>query len=181
MKRWLHVGCLALACSFQALPRAEAQQPLQLPGQGQLGQYNQPGGNRAVVPPILNMNRAGNPAINYFGIVQPQIDASRGLQQLQQQFQQLDAGALTQGGYSATTAAPMGTSMLTTGHPVAFMNYAAYFPLYARGGGGGMMRGNTGALGGIGLGGTPFGGGPGGGPFGGSGNIAIGVGVGGRR
>jgi hypothetical protein len=179
MKRWLHVCCLALGCSLQALPAA-AQQPLQLPGQGRLGQYSQPGGDRAVVPPILNMNRGGNPAINYFGIVQPQIDASRNLQQLQQQFQQLDGtSTLTQGAYTAATAP--GTSMLTTGHPVAFMNYAAYFPLLARGaGGGGMMRGNTGALGGVGLAGTPFGGAPGG-IFGGSGNIAIGVGIGGRR
>jgi hypothetical protein len=113
---------------------------------------------------MVIMAPGGNPAINYFGIVQPQMETSRNLQQLQQQFQQLGTGDLTQGGYGTTTAGPAGTSMLTTGHPVAFMNYAAYFPLYARGaGGGGMVRGNTGALGGVGLSGfgTPFGGGGG--------------------
>lgn len=152
MKRWLHRSLLALGCaSALALPAQGVW------AQGTFGQYQQPQWqSRPTISPYLNMTRRGtNAAINYYGLVRPQIDTGRNLQQLQQQFQQLDGGALNQG---TTTATPDAGSMLATGHPVAFMNYAAYFPLYARGAGGGMpLRGNTGGLGGVGMGGAGIG------------------------
>lgn len=163
MKRSIYLS--VLACSGLA-STASAQT-----FQGQLGQYAPPPGmSRPIVSPYLNMARPGsNAAINYYGLVRPQMDVSRNLSQLQQQFQQMDTTSSLATG--TTTSMPMATSMLTTGHPVAFMNYGSYFPLFNRGGGGAGVpaRANTGGLGGLGMGGSPFMG-----PFG---NSGIGVGL----
>jgi hypothetical protein len=166
-----HRHLLALCCVLGLAPAASAQQ-----GLGTLGQYSPPPGlSRPILSPYMNMTRPGtNPAINYYGLVRPQIDTNQNLSQLQQQFQQLDTG-INQG---MTTGAPQAGSMLTTGHPVVFMNYGTYFPLFTRGGSPyrGGAGGGTGALGGIGRGGIGLGGGGLG--LGNTGGVGIGLGIG---
>ena len=39
--------------------------------------------------PYLNLGRGGNPALNYYGLVRPQFETQRGLQQLQTQLDAL--------------------------------------------------------------------------------------------
>src|SRR5207248_3179987 len=38
---------------------------------------------RSPISPFLNLNRGGNPAINYYGLVRPQLEAERFMQQQQ--------------------------------------------------------------------------------------------------
>jgi hypothetical protein len=129
---------LALLCGLGAASYAGAQ--------GTVGQYTPPYQPRTPqFSPYLNMMRPGvNPALNYYGMVRPQQEATRGLQNLNTQLQQLDNTVLNSG---MTAGAPTAGSMLTTGHPVVFMNYGSYFP--GRGGGAGMVRGRAGGLGGM--------------------------------
>jgi hypothetical protein len=110
----------------------------------QWGPYNPP------ISPYINIIRGGSsPAVNWFNIVQPQLEFNSAIGQLQSQ-----QNALGQAITSATTAT-------TTGHPVSFGNYSHY---YSRGigtsssgigGGGGMGTGGMGmgGMGGMGMGG----------------------------
>jgi hypothetical protein len=80
--------------------------------------------NKPAFSPWLNLNRFGtNPAINYFGLVQPQLDTNTSLLQLQQQQQAL---------YNTQQGLVPGTdpTLPTTGHPTRFMNYTRYFNNY---------------------------------------------------
>ncbi len=71
-----------------------------------------------VVSPYLNLLNRGNPAINYYGIVRPEL-------QEQQQLQRLQFGlARTDAEIEATTAAG---GLPTTGHTVGFMTQSRYF------------------------------------------------------
>jgi hypothetical protein len=84
-------------------PQAPTQQP-----------YSPP-----VFSPYLNLLNRGNPAINYYGIVRPEV-------QDQQQLQRLQLGlARTNAEIEATTATP--GFLPTTGHAVGFMTQARYF------------------------------------------------------
>lgn len=87
------------------------------------------------VSPYLNLfgGSGGNPAINYYGIVRPQVETQQSLQHLQQGLQNLPQmmGGAGQGQDGTN-------NQFTTGHGVAFLNYSHYFPLY---------RGNTGGNG----------------------------------
>lgn len=72
-----------------------------------------------VFSPYLNLLNRGNPAINYYGIVRPEV-------QDQQQLQTLQFGlARTNAEIEATTATP--GLLPTTGHTVGFMTQARYF------------------------------------------------------
>jgi hypothetical protein len=100
-------------------------------------QFFQPQGNQQgyqpppVFSPYLNMKIPGNPAINYFGLVKPQIDINRQLQIVQQQqAQQMAMGFMT----NFPDEQPL-TGYSLTGHPTTFFNYSHYF--YNRGGTGG--------------------------------------------
>ncbi len=74
---------------------------------------------RPTVSPYLNLFNGGNsPAINYYGIVRPQIDFRNSLMQLQQQLAMGDQSM-------ADMASSM--TMLTTGHPSLFMSHRRYF------------------------------------------------------
>ena len=74
---------------------------------------------RATVSPYLNLLNSGqSPAVNYFGIVRPQVDFRKSLIQMQQQIAMGDQSL-------ADLAAS--TSMLTTGHPSLFMSHRKYF------------------------------------------------------
>jgi len=100
---------LAAACLALAAP-ARAQYPYVRP---QTNPYNKP-----VVSPWINLNRGGNPAVNLYGLVQPQLETSSTLTQLQQQQQALATGAVALGGNQ---------NLPTTGHPTRFLNYSHYF------------------------------------------------------
>jgi len=76
-----------------------------------------------IVSPYLNLLNRGNPAINYVGIVRPEIQA-------QQQFQMLQYGlarttAEAEAAVNTTTAAP--GQLPDTGHATGFMTYTKYF------------------------------------------------------
>jgi hypothetical protein len=72
------------------------------------------------ISPYLNLARGGNPAINYYGLVRPQIAFNNELNTLQREINTVSgqAGAGVQG---------QGDS-LSTGHPIQFMNLTHFFP-----------------------------------------------------
>jgi len=79
------------------------------------GPYTRPLTNSTPpVSPYLNLTRGGNSAVNYYGLVRPQMDAQRLLQQTQ-----------TGGGMPAGSGLTM--DMPNSGHPVQFMNFSHYF------------------------------------------------------
>jgi hypothetical protein len=86
------------------------------------GQPYQP--NRPFVSPYLNLARPGLGGINYYGLVRPQLDVNRQLQQLQQQqgvlATQVGAATLPE---DPTQPAPVGI----TGHGTNFSNYGHYY------------------------------------------------------
>jgi hypothetical protein len=108
--RFLPPALLALAAMFApGVARA------QVPSYGR----PLPGYTSPAVSPYLNLLRRGSdPAINYYGIVRPQIDFRSSIAGLQQQVIGLDTTVDQQG-----QAAALGP----TGHPVTFMNYSHYF------------------------------------------------------
>src|SRR5207244_10208416 len=74
--------------------------------------------------PYLNLLNRGNPAVNYYGIVRPQIQQGQQLQVLQYGLAQTTAeatAALTQPATAAPGALP------DTGHAAGFMTYTKYF------------------------------------------------------
>jgi hypothetical protein len=99
------LSLLALLCAS----RAEAQ-------------YQSPGFFYSPPPrtsPFLNLLRSGTPpGINYYGLVRPEIEFRRGIQQLQGQ-------ALTQ--QQAITGLQTAPAAVTTGHPVGFGTHLSYF------------------------------------------------------
>jgi hypothetical protein len=103
------------------------------PAQAQIGVYNRPLINpRPTVSPYLNIFRGGSGAVNYYGVVRPQMETARQIYALQQEVAQMPPpmlfpAALTQG-------LPPPDAGSSTGHPVAFQ-YHSHF--YGRGGGGG--------------------------------------------
>jgi hypothetical protein len=69
--------------------------------------------------PYLNLARpGGNPAVNYYGLVRPQLDMTRTVQGLQGQLQSAQQSIMAQ---------QSADGVLTTGHPIFFMNYGGYF------------------------------------------------------
>jgi hypothetical protein len=76
---------------------------------------------RPVVSPYLNLALPGNPGINYFGLVRPQLQTVNALNQLQTQYTTLDQQLL------ATQAGGTPGYPLLTGHRSAFLNHYGYF------------------------------------------------------
>lgn len=99
----LHLACavgLALACSGSA--RA------------------QPGAPRPTFSPYLNLTRpGGTPALNYYGLVRPELQFRQSIQNLQ--------GAVTANQQVIGNLQTGGTGVPTTGHPTQFLNYGGYF------------------------------------------------------
>jgi hypothetical protein len=97
-------GVLAVCAS-----RGSAQQPA--PGV--------PAASRPVFSPYLNLlRRDSSPAINYYGLVRPQLVTQGALQSLQQQVnsvRQMEA------------AGAAATDLPVTGQPVTFLNTGGYF------------------------------------------------------
>ena len=108
MKRTLAPAALLVAAL--AATTARAQYPL--------GPASGPGYNPPVSPYLNLLRRGSDPAINYFGLVRPEINASRALQGLQQQVNSLGA---------QTAADAQANYQLATGHPIVFNNYSHYF------------------------------------------------------
>jgi hypothetical protein len=76
---------------------------------------------RPPVSPYLNLNRDGVPAINYFGLVRPQMQTAQQLQTLQ--MQQAQMAQLGFAGDETTGA----TGLAMTGHNAQFFNYSHYY------------------------------------------------------
>jgi hypothetical protein len=112
------------------------------PAHAQIGTYVRPQLNpRPTVSPYLNIYRGGSGAINYYGIVRPQLETQRQLFQLQQEVQQVQPPfgiALDPQQNLATLSTGM------TGHPVSFQNYSHY---YGGRGGSGAVAGVAGGAG----------------------------------
>jgi hypothetical protein len=76
---------------------------------------------RPVVSPYLNLALPGSRAINYYGLVRPQIEQTNAIQQLQTQtIANQQALLATQG--AGVLPGPYGT-----GHAAGFLNHYAYF------------------------------------------------------
>jgi hypothetical protein len=111
---------------------------------------------RPPISPYLNMVRPGtNPAINYYGLVRPQIQTTRTLQTFQQELQAVGSGLS-----AAPTSQAQSDNLPTTGHTTSFYNYGTYFPSATNNGlGGGSLGGGVRpTFGGAGLGRPPGGG-----------------------
>jgi hypothetical protein len=105
------VALVALAVCFAARPvHAQAYVPPQASPYGTGG-----------ISPFVNMLRPGNPAVNYYGLVQPQIQANQQFGQLQQQTQQLARGQ------ASLVAPPTNQAQTPTGHATGFMQHGHYF------------------------------------------------------
>jgi hypothetical protein len=70
---------------------------------------------RPPVSPYLNLIRGGNPAINYYGLVRPELDSIAAMQQLGQQA------------YAPLPPVVPTASVVATGHPAVFMNFSHYY------------------------------------------------------
>lgn len=108
----LSLTLLTLGC-FLVPAAAHAQGP---------GPYARPQTNpyaKPVFSPYLNLlNNNNNPAINYYGLVRPEIDMRNSLQQLQQQVNALPT--------TPSVTEPGGLPL--TGHPTQFLNTTHFFP-----------------------------------------------------
>ena len=73
---------------------------------------------RPAFSPYLNLNRFGaNPAINYYGLVRPQLKYNADIQQLQQNTFELQQ----------REPVVIGSEMPATGHATGFLNHQRYF------------------------------------------------------
>jgi hypothetical protein len=109
----------------------------------QLAPYTQPQTYnpyaRPTISPYLNLVRPGaNPALNYYGLVRPQIQTSRALQAFQQELLPV-AGGLA----PAVEQAGVASNLPTTGHKTSFYNYSTYFPTVTGSGAGGTLGGTA--------------------------------------
>jgi hypothetical protein len=105
------VALVALAVCFAARPvHAQTYVP------PQIGPYG-----TGQMSPFLNMLRPGNPAVNYYGLVTPQIQANQQFGLLQQQTQQLTRVQ------QSLVAPPTNQAQVVTGHTTRFMQYGHYF------------------------------------------------------
>ena len=109
-----------------------------------------PGGavpiTRPTTSPYLNLNRAGvPPAINYYGLVRPELAFRGSIQNLQTQVD-TNRQLITTGSGGTGTA-----GVLTTGHSAVFLNNGGYF-LNQSGGTPGGGRGTAGPAAGAGAG-----------------------------
>jgi len=121
MKRYMGVLSATVVC-FLALggQQVQGQVPFQRPA---LGPVNTP-----AFSPYLNLNRfGGSPALNYYGIVRPQLDMYAATQNLQQQ--------ITTNSQAISTAGAA-TDLPATGHTIRFLNTGRYFLNFGGGGGG---------------------------------------------
>jgi hypothetical protein len=109
MKRlvWIQLASLVLLAGA-----AVSQAPAQIP-------FGSPLANpyyRSPVSPYLGLTLPGNTAINYYGVVRPQIDQLAALQQVQSQL-----------GSAPGYAGGLNSGLLVTGHVSQFQDHWGYF------------------------------------------------------
>jgi hypothetical protein len=112
------VSHIAALCGWSFLATVSLAQYPGTPygGQGGGGQFfGSPYARPPVVSPFLNLNRGGDPAINYYGLVRQQIAVNRALQRFGTDINFLEASSLA------------GPELLETGHPSFFGNQYPYF------------------------------------------------------
>jgi hypothetical protein len=123
-------GCVLLATASQAQFPGAPPGGFGGPGGGFGGGYGGYGGyNRPAVSPYLNLNRGGDPAINYYGLVRPQLQYNRALQNVGNDINFLE---------SNLAAAQAQQQPAQTGHGASFMTQYQYF----MNNGGGRLPGN---------------------------------------
>lgn len=116
-------------------------------------------GYRPPVSPILNIARGGNPAINYYGIVRPQVEAGQAIGQIEQQLANPQFGGMALPPLSGTldpvTGQPTGLAPVvgfgpTQGNvlpgplPAGFLTHNRWYMTHQSGGGGGGGGGQMG-------------------------------------
>jgi len=114
--------------------------------------------NTPTFSPYLNMFRQGDnsgAALNYFGLVRPQLQAYEANQQLGQNIQQLQLRQ-QQGQRGGGMRYPSYSRLGITGHPAVFQSFTAGSQ---SGGGGAAVGGLSSSIGGGGFGAGAFGGG----------------------
>ena len=90
---------------------------------------------RPAFSPYLNLARqGGSPALNYYGLVRPEIQARQSIQNLQ------GAVGANQQAISNIESGASGSDVSTTGHQAGFLNYGNYFMT----GGAGQMGNSSG-------------------------------------
>jgi hypothetical protein len=108
-----HVAPLLVVWLFLASSMVDAQPPAPRPPARQ---------STPSFSPYLNLLRGGNPAINYYGLVRPELEFRGAIRQLQQQVETIPGQGL-----------PAAAGQLPpTGHPVQFMNLSHYYPSASR-------------------------------------------------
>lgn len=113
--------CVALAATGLIGLLGDGPASAQTPIRPATGPYVRPQVNPYNTPafsPYLNLGRAGSPAINYFGLVQPQQQFNSSIQQLQ--TQQLDTTNLLTTGTAAQ-------GIPVTGVQAGYMNFSHYY------------------------------------------------------
>jgi hypothetical protein len=121
MRRLLLAGLVLAGWLTGAAGQASAQFQYFQP---QTAPFSQP-----PVSPYLNMFRGGNPGINYYGLVKPQVQAAQTFQQLQLQ-QQVQAQQVQQAAsQQAIALSPTAQAgpLPVTGHPAYFNGTARFF------------------------------------------------------
>jgi hypothetical protein len=112
-RRVLCVLLTALGLGIGFSPRSAAAQGV--PGRGI------PGAGPPAVSPYLNLLRRGSdPAVNYYGLVRPEVETRNSIQTLQQQV-------TTLGAETAAVETPGAVVLPPTGHPTRFRDYSRYF------------------------------------------------------
>jgi hypothetical protein len=96
---------LGTLAAFALAPAANAQAPGSI--------------TRPPYSPYLNLARPGNPALNYYGLVRPEIDWRNSVGNLQTEF-----SALNQELNNPVAGNP---AFPSTGHPVTFLNYSHFY------------------------------------------------------
>lgn len=80
----------------------------------------QPGAPRPTFSPYLNLTRpGGTPALNYYGLVRPELQFRQSIQGLQ--------GAVSANQQMIGDLQTGGTGLPVTGHATQFLNYGGYF------------------------------------------------------
>ena len=104
---WLILGASVTTLTF-AVGTVRAQPPVP-------GGYSRP----PAFSPYLNLVRGGSPAINYYGLVRPEVQFRQALLGFSQD--------LAQNQQALGVLAADGTMLPLTGHPTQFMNLGGYF------------------------------------------------------
>jgi hypothetical protein len=123
---------LAASCLLVLTVALEA--PAQLPGSFAPGTPPMQAG--PTFSPYLNLLQRGNPAINYYGLVRPEMQFRSAIQNLSNELEQTQADTAVNG---------QSQNLTQTGHPIQFFNLSHYYPNGVQG-----TQGRAGGVGGLG-------------------------------